>query len=91
MKQAVYKELSVQVTKTISSYAILLAKHGRTEDDSMRKYDLAIVTCGQAPPRMIHDPEFEVKCKHEVTLITLNIASIYSKKGDFGARLGMLR
>ena len=30
MKQAVYKELSVQVTKTISSYAILLAKHGRT-------------------------------------------------------------
>ena len=31
---------------------------------------------------MIHDPEFEVKCKYDVTLITLNMASMYSKKGD---------
>ena len=30
MKQAVYREHSVQVAKTINSYAILLAKHGRT-------------------------------------------------------------
>ena len=48
----------------------------------MRKYDLAIVTYGQATPPMIHDPEFEVKCKYDVTLITLNMASMYSKKGD---------
>ena len=29
----------------------------------MRKYDLARVKYGQAPPPMIHEPEFEVKCE----------------------------
>ena len=31
---------------------------------------------------MIHDPEFEVKCKYDVTLITLNIASIYIQRKE---------
>jgi tetratricopeptide (TPR) repeat protein len=87
MKQAVYGEFSVHVAKTINSYAILLAKHGRTED-AMKNYELARTTYGRAPHPLIHDPEFEVKCSYDVTLITLNIASIYSKKGDLEKALG---
>ena len=81
MKQAVYGENSVQVAKTINSYAILLAKHGRMKD-AMKHYELARETYRQSSPPLIHDPEFDVKCKYDVTLITLNIASVYSKQGD---------
>ncbi|MEE4292273.1 MAG: hypothetical protein V2J13_11055, partial [Cycloclasticus sp.] len=34
------------------------------------------------PPSLIIDPEFEAKCSYDMTLITLNIASIYSKKAN---------
>jgi tetratricopeptide (TPR) repeat protein len=33
------------------------------------------------------DSEFEIKCNYDVTLIMLNIASIYSKKGDLESAL----
>jgi tetratricopeptide (TPR) repeat protein len=81
MKRAVYGEFSVPVAKTINSYAILLAKHARMKD-ALRNYELAKSTYQKAPPALIVDPEFDVKCKYDVTLINLNIASIYSKKGD---------
>ena len=81
MKQTVYGETSVPVAKTINNYAILLAKHGRMED-ALRHYDVARTTYMNAPPSVIVDQEFEIKCNYDVTLITLNIASIYSKKGD---------
>jgi tetratricopeptide (TPR) repeat protein len=81
MKQTVYGETSVPVAKTINNYAILLAKHGRMED-ALRHYDVARMTYMNAPPSVIVDQEFEIKCNYDVTLITLNIASIYSKKGD---------
>ena len=86
MKQAVCGENSVQVAKTINSYAILLAKHGRMKD-AMRNYELARTTYGKSPPPIIHDPEFDVKCRYDVTLITLNIASVYSKQGDLNKAL----
>jgi tetratricopeptide (TPR) repeat protein len=81
MKQTVYGDSSVPVAKTINNYAILLAKHGRM-NDALRHYDVARATYMKAPPSIIVDPEFEIKCNYDVTLITLNIASIYSKKGD---------
>ena len=81
MKQTVYGDNSVPVAKTINSYAILLAKHGRM-NDALRHYEIARATYLKAPPSLISDPEFEAKCSYEMTLITLNIASIYSKKGD---------
>jgi len=81
MKQTVYGENSVAVAKTINSYAILLAKHGRM-NDALRHYEIARATYSKAPPSIIVDPEFEAKCSYDLTLITLNIASIYSKKGD---------
>jgi tetratricopeptide (TPR) repeat protein len=81
MKQTVYGEMSVPVAKTINNYAILLAKHGRMTE-ALRHYDVARSTYMNAPPSLIVDPEFEIKCNYDVTLITLNIASIYSKKGD---------
>jgi tetratricopeptide (TPR) repeat protein len=86
MKQTVYGETSVPVAKTINNYAILLAKHGRMTD-ALRHYDIARQTYMKAPPSLIVDPEFEIKCSYDVTLITLNIASIYSKKGDFDGAL----
>ena len=81
MKQAVYGENSVPVAKTINSYAILLAKHGRM-NEALQNYELARSTYQQAPPALVVDPEFVVKCNYDVTLINLNIASIYSKRGD---------
>jgi tetratricopeptide (TPR) repeat protein len=81
MKQTVYGETSVPVAKTINNYAILLAKHGRMTE-ALRHYDVARTTYMNAPPSLIVDQEFEIKCNYDVTLITLNIASIYSKKGD---------
>jgi tetratricopeptide (TPR) repeat protein len=81
MKQTVYGDASVPVAKTINNYAILLAKHGRM-NDALRHYDIARATYLKAKPSIIVDPEFEIKCNYDVTLITLNIASIYSKKGD---------
>jgi tetratricopeptide (TPR) repeat protein len=81
MKMSVYGEHSVPVAKTINSYAILLAKHGRM-NQAMGNYEAARATYEQAPPPLIYDAEFEIKCSYDVTLITLNIASIWSKKGD---------
>lgn len=87
MKQAVYGEKSVPVAKTINSYAILLAKHGRV-GDAMRNYEIAKNTYEQSPPPIIYDSEFEMKCSYDVTLITLNMASIYSKQGGLEKALG---
>ena len=81
MKQTVYGDNSVPVAKTINSYAILLAKHGRM-NDALRNYDIAKANYREVPQPIFKDPEFEVKCNYDVTLITLNIASIYSKKGE---------
>jgi tetratricopeptide (TPR) repeat protein len=81
MKMSVYGEHSVPVAKTINSYAILLAKHGRM-NQAMGNYEAARATYERAPPPIIYDAEFEIKCSYDVTLITLNIASIWSKKGD---------
>ena len=86
MKQAVYGENSVQVAKTINSYAILLAKHGRVQD-AMRNYEIAKTTYERAPPPIIYDSEFEMKCSYDMTLITLNMASIYSKQGNLDKAL----
>lgn len=86
MKQTVYGEISVPVAKTINNYAILLAKHGRMTD-ALRHYDIARETYIKSPPSLIVDPEFEIKCNYDITLITLNIASIHSKKGDLDRAL----
>ena len=86
MKQTVYGETSVPVAKTINNYAILLAKHGRMTD-ALRHYEIARQTYMKTPPSLIVDPEFEIKCNYDVTLITLNIASIYSKKNDLDQAL----
>ena len=86
MKQTVYGETSVPVAKTINNYAILLAKHGRMTD-ALRHYEIARQTYMKTPPSLIVDPEFEIKCSYDVTLITLNIASIYSKKNDLDQAL----
>ncbi|CAB9499668.1 tetratricopeptide repeat domain [Seminavis robusta] len=87
MKMSVYGEHSVPVAKTINSYAILLAKHGRM-NQAMGNYEAARATYERAPPPLIYDAEFEIKCSYDVTLITLNIASIWSKKGDLQRALG---
>lgn len=81
MKRAVYGDNSIPVGKTINSYAILLAKHGRMTD-ALRSYEMARKTYRNAPATLVMDPEFDIKCEYDITLITLNIASIYSKKGD---------
>lgn len=81
MRKAVYGEFSVPVAKTINSYAILLAKHGRM-NVALTNYEKAKDTYNAAPRPLIRDPEFEIKCQYDVTLINLNIASIRSKKGD---------
>jgi hypothetical protein len=77
MKQTVYGETSVPVAKTINNYAILLAKHGRMTG-ALRHYDIARSTYLKAPPSLIAASEFDIKCKYDVTLIALNIASIHS-------------
>jgi tetratricopeptide (TPR) repeat protein len=81
MRKAVYGEHCVPVAKTINAYAILLAKHGRM-NVALQNYEAAKQTYETVPPQLIRDPEFEIKCKYDVTLINLNIASIRSKKGD---------
>eukprot|EP00536_Pseudo-nitzschia_multiseries_P004508 jgi/Psemu1/188278/e_gw1.75.26.1 len=81
MRKIVYGEHSVPVAKTINAYAILLAKHGRM-NVALQNYESAKGTYLAVPTPLIRDPEFEIKCKYDVTLINLNIASIRSKKGD---------
>jgi tetratricopeptide (TPR) repeat protein len=80
-KKAIYGEGSVSVAKTINSYAILLAKHGRM-NEALANYEAAKATYDAVPPTLLEDAEFEIKCKYDITLINLNIASIRSKKGD---------
>eukprot|EP00537_Pseudo-nitzschia_pungens_P017549 CAMPEP_0172410364 /NCGR_PEP_ID=MMETSP1061-20121228/76842_1 /TAXON_ID=37318 /ORGANISM="Pseudo-nitzschia pungens, Strain cf. pungens" /LENGTH=1615 /DNA_ID=CAMNT_0013146543 /DNA_START=169 /DNA_END=5017 /DNA_ORIENTATION=- len=81
MRKIVYGEHSVPVAKTINAYAILLAKHGRM-NVALQNYESAKGTYLAVPAPLVRDPEFEIKCKYDVTLINLNIASIRSKKGD---------
>jgi tetratricopeptide (TPR) repeat protein len=81
MRKTVYGENNVQVAKTINAYAILLAKHGQM-NVALQNYEAAKETYMNVPTPLIRDPEFEIKCKYDVTLINLNIASIRSKKGD---------
>ncbi len=81
MRKSVYGVHSVQVAKTINAYAILLAKHGRM-NNALQNYEAAKQTYDSVPVQLIRDPEFDIKCKYDVTLINLNIASIRSKKGD---------
>lgn len=80
-KKMVYGEGNVSVAKTINSYAILLAKHGRM-NEALANYEAAKATYEKVPPSIVQDAEFEIKCKYDTTLINLNIASIRSKKGD---------
>jgi tetratricopeptide (TPR) repeat protein len=81
MRKSVYGDNCVPVAKTINAYAILLAKHGRM-NAALQNYEAAKATYEAVPPPLIHDPEFDIKCKYDITLINLNIASIRSKKGD---------
>jgi tetratricopeptide (TPR) repeat protein len=81
MRKRVYGENCVPVAKTINSYAILQAKHGRM-NQALQNYEAAKRTYQSVPSPLIEDPEFDIKCKYDVTLINLNIASIRSKKGD---------
>lgn len=81
MRKSVYGVNCVQVAKTINAYAILLAKHGRM-NNALLNYEAAKQTYDMVPVQLIRDPEFDIKCKYDVTLINLNIASIRSKKGD---------
>ena len=81
MRKTVYGDNCVPVAKTINAYAILLAKHGRM-NVALQNYEAAKRTYEAVPPQLVRDPEFEIKCKYDVTLINLNIASIRSKKGD---------
>eukprot|EP00547_Thalassionema_nitzschioides_P002737 CAMPEP_0194215604 /NCGR_PEP_ID=MMETSP0156-20130528/17535_1 /TAXON_ID=33649 /ORGANISM="Thalassionema nitzschioides, Strain L26-B" /LENGTH=1518 /DNA_ID=CAMNT_0038944165 /DNA_START=391 /DNA_END=4947 /DNA_ORIENTATION=+ len=80
-KKTIYGEGSVSVAKTINSYAILLAKHGRM-NEALANYEAAKETYEAVPPSLLQDVEFDIKCKYDITLINLNIASIRSKKGD---------
>ena len=81
MRKKVNGENCVSVAKTINAYAILLAKHGLM-NAALQNYEAAKLTYESVPPQLIRDPEFDIKCKYDVTLINLNIASIRSKKGD---------
>jgi tetratricopeptide (TPR) repeat protein len=80
-KRMVYGDGSVSVAKAINSYAILLAKHGRMHQ-ALANYEAAKATYEAVPPSLLQDAEFDIKCKYDITLINLNIASIRSKKGD---------
>lgn len=80
-RKTVYGENCAPVAKTINAYAILLAKHGRM-NSALQNYEAAKRTYQAVPSQLIRDPEFEIKCKYDMTLINLNIASIRSKKGD---------
>lgn len=86
MRKTVNGENSVAVAKTINSYAILQAKHGRM-NLALQNYESAKRTYLAVPDQLIQDPEFDIKSKYDVTLINLNIASIRSKKGDLQAAI----
>ena len=86
MRKNVYGEHCVSVAKTINAYAILLAKHGKM-NLALQNYEAAKLTYDSVPAQLIKDPEHDVKCKYDVTLINLNIASIRSKKGDLKAAI----
>jgi tetratricopeptide (TPR) repeat protein len=86
MRKTVYGENCVPVAKTINSYAILQAKHGRM-NLALQNYEDAKRTYQSVPVQLIQDPEFDIKSKYDVTLINLNIASIRSKKGDLQAAI----
>jgi tetratricopeptide (TPR) repeat protein len=86
MRKTVYGEHCVTVAKTINAYAILLAKHGKM-NLALQNYESAKMTYESVPAQLIKDPEHDVKCKYDVTLINLNIASIRSKKGDLRAAI----
>jgi len=81
MRKTVHGEKCVPVAKSINAYAILLAKHGKM-NAALENYEAAKRTYESAPAPLIPDAEFDIKCKYDVTLINLNIASIRSKKGD---------
>jgi tetratricopeptide (TPR) repeat protein len=86
MRRTVYGNNCVPVAKTINAYAILLAKHGLM-NHALQNYEAAKITYESVPTQLIKDPEFDIKCKYDVTLINLNIASIRSKKGDLKAAI----
>ena len=86
MRKSVYGVHCVPVAKTINAYAILLAKHGRM-NNALANYEAAKQTYDMVPPQLVRDAEFDIKCKYDVTLINLNIASIRSKKGDLQAAI----
>lgn len=81
MQKVVYGENCVPVAKTINAYAILLAKHGKM-NSALQNYEAAKKTYVGLSTPLIRDPQFGIRCKYDVTLINLNIASIRSKKGD---------
>lgn len=89
LKRSVCGHSSVPVAKTINDYAVVLAKHGRT-DDALRYYEEAKTTYeavakaddSQSSLAHIESGDVAGKCSFDVTLINLNIASIRSKKGD---------
>jgi tetratricopeptide (TPR) repeat protein len=80
-KKTIYGDGSISVAKTINSYAILLAKHSRM-NEALKNYVAAKEVYEAVPQSLLKDPEFDIKCKYDMTLINLNIASIRSKKGD---------
>ena len=61
MKKTVYGKDSVPVAKTINSYAILLAKHGRMTQ-ALQNYEDAKSTYEASPPSPFQDVEFDIKC-----------------------------
>jgi hypothetical protein len=63
--------------KTINSYGILLAKHHRTKQWATTRQRRA--TYERAPPPLIYDAEFEIKCSY-VTLVTWNNAQSGQRK-----------
>ena len=51
-------------------------------NEALKNYIAAKETYEAVPQSLLKDPEFDIKCKYDMTLINLNIASIRSKKGD---------
>jgi len=94
MKRSVCGRNSVPVAKTINDFAVVLAKHGRT-DDALRYYEEAKSTYDAAAKvgdsvsslSQVESGDVAGKCSFDVTLINLNIASIRSKKGDIAGAI----
>ena len=94
LKRSVCGNNSVPVAKTINDYAVVLAKHGRT-DDALRYYEEAKATyelvakAGDSVSFLSQAESGDIigKCSFDVTLINLNIASIKSKKGDISGAI----